>query len=141
MARRQLKRYIKTLLVMAMLVFSATGANGKAEQASDAAYFQLSPPFTVNVGTPSPRVSFAKVDVSLRLTGEDARKRVQHHQPQIRDLLVSALSNQPLNRVETSPGRENLRTETLQAVQEFLTGEEGEPLVTDLLFTNFVVQR
>lgn len=104
-------------------------------------YLELSPAFTVNVGEPSSRVSFAKVDVSLRLKNEDGKNRSMHHRPAIRDLIISSLSNRPLPQVEASDQRESLRTEMLERIQAFLQQEEGETLVTDLLFTSFVLQR
>lgn len=134
------RTYIQILLLTVMASV-ATQTTAEPAQEKGTTYLQLNPAFTTNVGKPGTRVSFAKVDVSLRLVGPAEKERAQHHQPAIRDILVSAFSNQPLPSVETSQGLETLRTETLQKLQGFLEAEEGQPLVTDLLFTSLVVQR
>ena len=38
-------------------------------------------------------------------------------------------------------GRDILRTEALEEIQQFLKDAEGETFVEDLLFTNFIVQQ
>lgn len=134
------RRYLRIFL-LALTAGTASFPGAAAPPAAGPSYIDLNPPFTVNVGEPSTQVSFAKVDVSLRMDDPIRQDRVMHHQPGIRDILVSSLSNQPLSRVQSSEGRETLRTETLEKVQEFLLQEEGEALVLDLLFTSFIVQR
>ena len=104
-------------------------------------YLELKPAFTINVGAPGVRLSYAKVDITLRLHDGISEERVLHHQPGIRDSLVSLLSNQPLDKVENGPTRELLRISALENIQAYLEQEEGDPLVSDLLFTSFIVQR
>lgn len=129
------------LLALLVIASLPAVAMGVASETAGPTYLQLNPAFTVNVGEPSTRVSFAKVDVSLRLESQDGKDRVMHHRPGIRDIIVSSLSNQPLAEVEASDRREFLRAALLERIQAFMQQEEGEALITDLLFTSFVLQR
>lgn len=52
-----------------------------------------------------------------------------------------ALSRQDENSISTKEGRETLREEALKELQAYLVAEEELPMVEDLLFTNFIVQR
>jgi flagellar FliL protein len=133
------------LAMLLSIVVAGICSTAVAEPGSDGAtgnpYLELNPAFTVNVGEPGARVSFAKVDITLRLQGENDKERVSHHRPGIRDIVVSLLSNQPLDKVENGEGREALRAEALKSIQAYFEREEGKALVSDLLFTSFVVQR
>lgn len=120
------------LAAMPAIIQAATGGTP---------YLELKPAFVVNVGESGIRVSFAKVDVTLRLQDEVDKERVMRHQPGLRDILVSALTGQPLVNVESGDDREALRVEALENLQAYLEQEEGATLVSDLLFTSFVVQR
>ena len=42
--------------------------------------------------------------------------------------------------INAPDGRENLRLEALKRVQDALNGEEGKPIVEDLLFNNLIIQ-
>lgn len=137
---------IYTLLRPAVALLSLSVASLGYAEAPDSepaatAYLDLGPAFTVNVGKPGAQLSYAKVELTLRLGGQPSLERAQHHQPALRDIMVSLLSNQPLEQVQDSDGREAIRAKALEQVKAFLEQEEGEALVTDLLFTTFVVQR
>lgn len=105
-------------------------------------YTNMQPAFVVNIGTSqTARLSFAKVEVALRIDTATEAPRVEKHMPALRHALVMLLSKQSPDQLGGPDGQENARLEALQAVQALLTAEEGAPLVSDLLFTSFVVQR
>ncbi|QCF28004.1 hypothetical protein soil367_16415 [Hydrocarboniclastica marina] len=132
-----------TLLVLLTLAGPANfaGAAAKQEDGTGPAYLDLGPAFTVNVGEAGNQLSYAKVELTLRIEGKPNLERADHHRPALRDILVTLLSNQPLEKVQDSDGREAVRLTALEQIQAFLEQEEGEQLVTDVLFTTFVVQR
>src|SRR5690606_28449470 len=100
------------------------------------------PPFVVNLGPVSgPRLSYLKTEVALRTSSKTAAEKVKYHLPYIRNELVLLLSRQDLASVSTNEGKEKLRGEALEKVRSVLQQEEGTPLVSDLLFSTFVVQR
>ena len=51
------------------------------------------------------------------------------------------LSRQDESTVSSASGRDAIKAEALAELNELLQSEEGMPLIEDLMFTNFVVQR
>ncbi len=51
------------------------------------------------------------------------------------------MSRQDENALTSGSGREAVRAEALEDLNEILEAEEGEAYLKDLLFTNFIVQR
>ena len=79
-------------------------------------------------------------DIALRVTGTEAEEKVEHHEPLIRNQLVMLFSAQTSETINAPDGRENLRLEALKKVQDAINGEEGKPIVEDLLFNNLIIQ-
>jgi len=102
-------------------------------------YVALTPSFVTNYGNDN-RLHYLKVDITVRVETLPNSQKVETHVPQIRHQLILLLSQQTSDGVNTHEGRQKLRADALQAVQEVLKAEEGEKIVTDLLFDNFVVQ-
>ncbi len=113
-----------------------------AEPAADTRYVELKPTFVTNFGpTTTPRLMYIKTDVALRVLGAEGEKAAEHHLPALRNALVLLLSKQSESAVITGEAREYVREQALAELQEILVAEEGEALIEDLLFTNFIVQR
>lgn len=103
-------------------------------------YVDLFPSIVTNFGGPG-RLRYFKVDISLRLVDEKSASNVERHAPYLRSELVALFSKQSEEALTTLEGKQNLQKEALKAVQAVLRDEEGEVLVKNLLFTNFVIQR
>ena len=125
----------------AALAEAEGGEGGESKAAGKSEYLEMKPSFIANYGGPGP-IHFLKVDIALRLDkGEKTGVTVEHHMPYLRHALVMLLSRQTDETISTMEGKEKIRADALAAVQKILQDEEGAPLVQDLLFTNFVVQR
>lgn len=97
--------------------------------------------FTTNFGDPEkPKLSYLRVNVSMKVADDSTATRVRGHEPFIRDLIIRHLVRQKVETVRTEEAKTQLLTDIKTSVTEFLTEEEGEPLVEDVLFTEFVVQ-
>ena len=104
-------------------------------------YVPLRPTFVANFGIVEfGRLKYVRADVALKVTSMDAQMSVQYHFPSLRNIMVMLLSRQNEGDVASGAGREQMRKQALTEIQEFLTKEEGAPLVEDVIFTNFVVQ-
>ena len=116
----------------------AEGASGPKVE-----YIPLSPPFVANFGTSATnaRLSYVKADIAVRTSTPAATEAVKYHMPYLRNELVMLLSSQDMETMTTNEGKEKLRAEALAKVQAVLQQEEGAPLVEDLLFSSFVIQR
>ncbi|TVP88077.1 MAG: flagellar basal body-associated protein FliL [Pseudomonadaceae bacterium] len=104
-----------------------------------AEYVELTPSFVGTIG-PGPRIQYLRVDVALRANSEEAVSRIEHHDPLIRNTLVSLFARQTADDLASMQGKEELRSEALAEVQAVLEAEEGQPLISDLLFTNLLTQ-
>ncbi len=115
-----------------------------AEEALDVGlrYVNLEPGFVTNYGySDSGRLAYIRTDVSVQVNSQAAENAVIYHTPALRNFLVLALSRQDEDAVSTTEGRDNIRMEAMEEIREYLSEEEGETFVEDILFTNFIVQR
>lgn len=132
--------------VLVLAVSCAAMANSKKEGeekegAATSEYIALTPALVANYGAAG-AIHYLKADVALRVTsGAAAQASVLHHMPYVRHVLVMLLSDQTEESLATMEGKEKLRQDALVAVQQVMQEEEGKPLVDDLLFNSFIVQR
>lgn len=131
------------LLLALLIPFSAFASESKEEpkegEAPQVLYLDLVPALVGNYGA-GPKLKYFKADISLRVTGDDAKKSVEYHEPLIRNQLVMLFAQQTDESLSSVEGKEALRQEALKQVQQALNQEEGKPLVEDLLFNNLIVQ-
>jgi flagellar FliL protein len=131
---------------VAALVLTLSGAvlasSAKKEEAvATSEYVVITPALVANYGQTSV-IHYLKADIALRVTGgQPAQAAVLHHMPYVRHVLVMLLSDQTEESLATMEGKEKLRQDALAAVQKVMQEEEGKPLVDDLLFNSFIVQR
>ncbi len=131
---------IPLIWLLPPIAFSEEGAEN-AQPPGRAQYVHLQPAFVLNYGDqPKGRLKYLRTDVALRVLGDAAAARVGHHTPYLRNQLVFLLSQQTDETVNTSQGREELRKQALEEVRATMVMLEGQPLVEDLYFQNFVVQ-
>ncbi|MFV0887167.1 flagellar basal body-associated FliL family protein [Metapseudomonas otitidis] len=130
-------------LLLALLIPFSALAQEKEEpkegEGPKVLYLDLVPALVGNYGA-GPKLKYFKADISLRVTGEDAKKSVEYHEPLIRNQLVMLFAQQTDESLSSVEGKEALRQEALKQVQQALNQEEGKPLVEDLLFNNLIVQ-
>ena len=127
------------------LLLLAAGPLKAQESEEEAAegdiYVPLASPLVVNYGGPG-RLKYLKAEISLRVGGTTEAAILRHHMPLIQHKMVLLFSRQDEETVNTQEGRETLRLVAKEAVNTALAAEEGEEaLVSDLLFSSFVVQR
>ena len=107
--------------------------------AGETQYIDLQPAFVTNYGTDA-KLHYLKVDVSVRVETQDQVALVERHLPYLRNNLVLLLSQQTEAEVSSVEGRQQLRQVALEEVQKVMQNEEGNTVVSDLLFNNFIVQ-
>ena len=61
--------------------------------------------------------------------------------PAIKDRLVTIFSSQDEVTIRSPEGKEKIRQDALAELQALIKKEQGEPIIDDLLFGRFVVQR
>ena len=132
----------RLLLVAAVLV---GGSNVYAEDEEDAEavpskYMPIEPALITNFGGPG-RLRYMKVEVTLRVNGEEGEAQVTRHMPNIKDTLLTLFAVQTSESIGTAQGKDQLRKSALKEVNGMLAEEDSESHVTDLLFTSFVAHQ
>ncbi len=103
---------------------------------------RLTQGMAINFGEPSLiRLHYLKVGVHVRMQNADEAEAIEHHMPALRDALVTVFSAQDEDSVSSPHGKEDIRQLALSQLQDVIEQEEGTPLIQDLFFTTFVIQR
>ncbi len=109
------------------------------EEVDDTKYYELSPPFVVNLQTSERRMRF--LQVRLQVLGNPAAiEAVQTHNAPLRDVIITALSAQNRESVNTPKKKKALQNEVQAAVEKVLKELTGKKQIEGLYFTNFVIQ-
>jgi flagellar FliL protein len=121
-------RLLTSLLRLLAVFGFLLGPIASAEEAPVAAerevrYVQLQPAFVTNYGfTENGRLKYVKTDISVRVSTQQAEMAARYHLPALPNALILLLSAQ-------------------DELNSILEREEGEAMIDDLMFTNFMVQR
>lgn len=125
------------LLIGSSLVF-AEDEDGEGEEAvSGTSYIQVEPAFVTNYGGTT-RLRYVKVDVTLKVDNNGGADQVAHHMPVIKDKILTLLSQQSSEAINSFEGKESIRSTALAQIAELLQQEDGESYVKEVLFTSFV---
>lgn len=102
-------------------------------------YYSLDPPFVNNLaGTGGRR--FMQVTVQLMARDPAVIAAVQRHEPVVRNDLIMLFSDQTLDSIDSTAGKEALRRDSLDAIRRILRQNDEPAEVEDLFFTSFIVQ-
>ncbi|MFW5816662.1 MAG: flagellar basal body-associated FliL family protein [Wenzhouxiangella sp.] len=102
-------------------------------------YYGMDPAFVNNLsGTGGRR--FMQVNVQLMARDPEVIAAVERHEPVIRNDLIMLFSDQTLESVDTTEGKEALRRESLETVRRILRDNDEPGEVEQLFFTSFIVQ-
>ncbi len=97
--------------------------------------YKLEPAFIVNLADPEITM-YARVSITLELSGPEVTLEVQKREPIIRDAIIEILSNKTSRELRSPEGREQLKLEIIKRVNTILV--QGG--VRNVYFTEFVVQ-
>ncbi len=129
---------MRALLVFMLAVATSAAAN---EAPEGVRYVTLQPAFVTNFGvTKTGRLTYLKADVTLKVANSEAEAALKYHTPALRNALVLLFSRQEDAAVSSSDGREQIRKQALAELRDIMQAENGEPVIEDLVFSNFVVQ-
>lgn len=109
------------------------------EASSPAVYLPIDPAFVVNFASQG-KARFLQITVEVMTRDETVPDKVKLHMPVIRNNLMLLFSTQTFDNVSTLEGKESLREESLEVVQQILEEETGDPGIEAVYFTSFVMQ-
>ena len=139
--RMVMRNQFKLMLFIFIPLLWASTAYGE-DEAKSAVYVKLSKGMVVNYGDPSlSRLKYMKIAVQVRMNNAIDAEAIEHHMPALLDSLIILFSSCDEDLIASAGGREEIRQRALDAVQNVIQREEGEPLVEDLLFGSFIIQK
>ncbi len=104
-----------------------------------AIYLPIDPAFVVNFASQG-KARFLQVTVEVMTRDSLMPDQITLHMPVIRNNLMLLFSSQSYDGVSTLEGKETLREEALEVVQQILEEETGDPGIEAVYFTSFVMQ-
>ncbi len=96
-------------------------------------------PFTVTLQSPDTE-RIMHVGLTLRVSDEQTRTRLEKYMPEVRSRILMVLSSQSPTGVQTQQGKTDMAAAVKQAVNRPFSPLPDGQYVTDVLFTAFVVQ-
>ena len=121
-------------LVISTTAFASGGGGGGSSP-----FIPLSPPIIVNI-MDGQQVRHMQVIIEIKLVDPANSGKIDLHKGPIRHELILLLSSQAASTISSAIGKEQLRKDSLEAVQKVLQELEGDPIVEALYFTNFIIQ-
>jgi flagellar FliL protein len=102
-------------------------------------YFEIPTPFVVNLAD-NDSLNFLQVNAQLKVAREDLKQHLSKHMPAIQHTVMMVLSEQSAGDVKSVAGKQKLRETTLKELQSLLQQQVGDPAVTEIYFTGFIIQ-
>ena len=109
------------------------------DESPKAIYYAVNPEFRSSYVV-NGRHRLFQVALTLVTRDESAIGGFAQHLPAIRNKVVIQLSGQSFDELQSTEGREALRSALLQGIQGILEEETGKSGVESVLFTQFVMQ-
>ncbi|WP_413285588.1 flagellar basal body-associated protein FliL [Vibrio sp. MA40-2] len=137
-----LKQYVTLLLFILTSTFSILAIADEEQQQSgpEFAYYTLSPDLTTNVYAEGQRLAYLQVRIDLMVADSDYVAELEQHAPLIRDAIVEQIGQLTQEQAKTLAGREALRKQLKDSLNNLLVTETGKTLIADLLFTKYLYQ-
>ncbi len=102
-------------------------------------YLKLGKEFVVNLEDTS-KVNFMQVEIQVMARETKPLDLIEENMPVIRNKLMLILSSQKYEVVNTREGKETLREEIKQAIQEILHEESPKANIEAVYFTSLIMQ-
>jgi len=108
------------------------------EPLAPATYSSINPPFLVTFNV-NGRQRYMQISMTVSSRDASSLDALEHHMPFIRSKVISAYSGLDFATIQTEAGKEALRLQTVDVINEVLEGEGAEG-IENIFFTNFVLQ-
>lgn len=119
-----------------------TEESGEPEEPKVTDYISMDPAFVTHVGEPSTSLTYLKAAVTLRASNKTARQALETHMPRLRHELVMLFGEQTdVDRLASNEGQAALREAAKIRINGVLEEQQTGEQISDVLFTEFVVQR
>ena len=131
-------------LLLAQPVFASEGGGeGEAEVDPNKpviSYFSLDPEIITNYITTNNEMGYIRIKVELMVNNAGDLALVTKHEPMIRDTINDILGQETVERIRSLKGRDEIRAECQNHINERLEKETGKQPVREVIFTNYLYQ-
>jgi len=132
-------------LLPVLALASEGGGEGEGEAAVDPnkpviSYFSLDPEIITNYITANNEMGYIRIKIEVMVNNAGDLALVQKHEPLIRDTINDVLGQETVERIRSLKGRDLIRQECQDKVNERLLKETGKTIVRELIFTNYLYQ-
>lgn len=118
----------------------ASGHQAPPQMSSKPALYQpLDPPFLVNYEDQG-LLRYLQIGITVMAKEQMVIDATLNNMPQIRNDLIMLFADQRQEVLASRQGKEELRLQALEQIQEILNREIGHPGIESLYFTTFVMQ-
>ncbi|MGO1296114.1 MAG: flagellar basal body-associated protein FliL [Vibrio sp.] len=135
-----LKRVITQWIIVLSLFmsYSVLAEETKESVAHKLAYFTLQPDITTNFYTKGKKLGYIQVRVDVMVASDADLPIVERHQPLIRDTIIELLGAENEDKIKSLSGREDIRKNLVEKINNMLLPETGRKVIVDLLFTKYM---
>ncbi|MGI2260987.1 flagellar basal body-associated protein FliL [Shewanella sp. GXUN23E] len=133
-----MKALITAIVLMMTLMAAGVRAGDEPQPVTDYAYYGFEPEIVTNYISGRKKLGFVRVSVELMVKSPDDLLVMEHHDPLLRAAIVEILGNQQEEQIKSMAGREDIRRECYDTVNELLKQETGQARVVNLLFTRYL---
>ncbi|MFG6665497.1 flagellar basal body-associated protein FliL [Halomonas sp. HNIBRBA4712] len=128
--------------VYMVLGHSNEGEAGQTQQTAkpEPPVFTRIEPFTVNLADDRYGSRLLYTGITLRVGGEQSKKIIEEHMPQVRSRLLILLSGKQASELTSTEGKEALAQAIINRLTVPLTENQPPLDLQEVLFTDFIVQ-
>ncbi|ABZ74672.1 flagellar basal body-associated protein FliL [Shewanella halifaxensis HAW-EB4] len=131
-----MNKIIAVLLVALCSSFGAVAADKKPLE--EYAYYGFEPEIVTNYISNRKKLGYVRLSVELMVKKPEQLVSLERHDPLLRAAIVEILGNQTEAKVKSLTGKEEIRRQCYEKVNQLLEQETGKPLVVNLLFTKYL---
>lgn len=129
-----------TFYTMDLLLGSDNGNDtGTNNREAESIYYQIEPSFIINFPD-NPVARLLQVTIEVVGHSETAIDAVRQHEPMVKNNLIMLLGAQDPAELRSRKGKERLRDQVLEEIRKVLDEQTGQPHITQIYFTGFVMQ-
>ena len=118
---------------------SGDGTPAKEEVSNEPAVFVPLEQFVVNL-QPEEGDAYLQIALTLQVPNLEQEELLKQNMPKVRSRVLMLLSGKRKSEISTVEGKKQLGAEIVAAVKEPFVAKGAAPVVSEVLFTSFVIQ-
>lgn len=143
-----MKTMLRLFLLCCLFPLAALASGGGGEGGGEAvdpnkpviSYFSLDPEIITNYITANGEMGYIRIKIEVMVNTLGELELVKKHEPLIRDTINDVLGKETVEHIRSLKGRDIIRQECQDKVNERLLKETGKTIIRELIFTNYLYQ-